>query len=48
MHIPDELKQKQRELHEGFPENLGLRVHRAISYEGSNFKLQVVDKSEDI
>lgn len=26
------LKQKQRELREGFPINLGLRVHRALSW----------------
>ncbi len=32
MHSADELKQKQRKLREGFPENLGLRVHRAISW----------------
>jgi len=32
MMTPDELKQKQRELREGFPENLGLRAHRAISW----------------
>jgi len=32
MLTPDELKEKQRSLREGFPENLGLRVHRAISW----------------
>lgn len=32
MLTPDELKQKQRSLRDGFPENLGLRVHRAISW----------------
>jgi len=32
MLTPDELKEKQRRLREGFPENLGLRVHRAISW----------------
>ncbi|SLN58732.1 hypothetical protein ROG8370_02679 [Roseovarius gaetbuli] len=29
-----ELKQKQRQLREGFPEDVGLRVHRAISWIG--------------
>jgi len=32
MLTPDELKQKQRSMRNGFPENLGLRVHRAISW----------------
>jgi len=32
MLTPDELKHKQRSLRDGFPENLGLRVHRAISW----------------
>ena len=32
MHSADKLKQKQRKLRGGFPENLGLRVHRAISW----------------
>ena len=30
----DELKQKQRHLREGFPEDIGLRIHRAISWVG--------------
>lgn len=30
----DELKAKQRRLREGFPQDLGLRVHRAISWIG--------------
>ncbi len=30
----NELKQKQRHLREGFPEDIGLRVHRAISWVG--------------
>jgi len=32
MLTPDELKAKQREVREAFPANLGLRVHRAISW----------------
>ena len=32
MLTPDELKEKQRSLRAGFPEHLGLRVHRAISW----------------
>ena len=30
----EELKQKQRHLREGFPEDIGLRIHRAISWVG--------------
>ena len=30
----DELKKKQRHLREGFPEDIGLRIHRAISWVG--------------
>ena len=29
-----ELKDKQREIREGFPEGFGLRIHRAISWVG--------------
>ncbi len=39
MHF-EELKSKQRDIREGFPEELGLRVHRAISWFGRAEKEQ--------
>jgi len=32
MLTPNELKEKQRALREGFPDNMGLRLHRSISW----------------
>ena len=39
------LKDKQRELREGFPEALGLRVHRAISW---LFRAECEDDDDDV